>query len=122
MAALKASLDVIDEAGGMPALREKSELQIAYLDFLLEATLAPRIESLTPKKLSARGCQFALRVTDPLVDGRQIFEQLEAADVACDWRHPDVIRVAPVPLYNSFTDIHRFVAILDGLLTEADAG
>lgn len=121
MATLKASLDVIDEAGGIAALRAKSLLQIAYLDHLLDTVLAGRIESLTPRELPARGCQFALRVTDPGVDGRHIFDRLEEADVACDWRHPDVIRVAPVPLYNSFADIHRFVVILDELLTEAGA-
>ena len=121
MAALKASLDVIDEAGGIGPLRAKSEIQIAYLDYLLDSILATRIECLTPRELNARGCQFALRVTDPRVDGRRIFELLEEADVACDWRHPNVIRAAPVPLYNSFTDIYRFVMILDGLLTTAGA-
>ena len=121
MAALKASLDVIDEAGGIGPLRAKSEIQIAYLDYLLDSILATRIECLTPRELNARGCQFALRVTDPRVDGRHIFKLLEEADVACDWRHPNVIRAAPVPLYNSFTDIYRFVMILDGLLTTAGA-
>ncbi|MFV1989479.1 MAG: kynureninase, partial [Acidimicrobiales bacterium] len=48
--------------------------------------------------------------------GRVVYDALEAAGVACDWRHPDVMRVAPVPLYNSFTDIRRFVSILEGLL------
>lgn len=119
MAALRGSLDVITEAGGIGALREKTELQLAYFDHLLDEVLGPRIENVTPSALAERGCQFALRVADVNVDGRTIYEQLEAADVACDWRYPDVIRVAPVPLYNSFTDIHRFVTILDRLLAEA---
>jgi len=119
MAALRASLDVFDKAGGLVPLREKSELQIDYFDYLLEAVLGNRIQNLTPKALGQRGCQFALRVTNPAVDGRAVYEQLGHNDVACDWRYPDVIRVAPVPLYNSFTDIHRFVQILDRLLVEA---
>ncbi|MEM7325137.1 MAG: kynureninase [Actinomycetota bacterium] len=118
MAALRASLDVIDKAGGVPALRRKSEAQIAYLDGLLDAVLGDRIESITPTELDRRGCQFALRVTTPGIDGRAVHQRLEEADVACDWRYPDVIRVAPVPLYNSFTDIHRFVHILDRILDE----
>ena len=121
MAALRASLDVIDRAGGIGALRHKSEQQINYLDTMLDAVLGDRIESITPTAMDQRGCQFALRVTAAGVDGRAIYEQLEAADVACDWRYPDVIRVAPVPLYNSFSDIHRFVHILDRILVEAGA-
>jgi len=117
MAALRASLDVVDEAGGIGALRQKTERQIPYFDFLLDEVLGSRIENVTPNALSERGCQFALRVADNSFVGRDVYEQLEAADVACDWRYPDVIRVAPVPLYNTFTDIHRFVTILDGLLT-----
>ncbi len=116
MAALRASLDVIDEAGGIPAMRAKSERQIRYLDFLLDEVLGDRIEAVNPRALSQRGCQFALRVTDPDRDGKAVHTALEEAGVACDWRYPRVIRVAPVPLYNSFVDIHRFVEILDGLV------
>jgi kynureninase len=116
MAAVRASLDVIDEAGGIQPLRRKSELQIAYLDYLLATIVKDRIINLTPTAMAERGCQFALRVASGGVDGRATYEQLEAAGVACDWRYPDVIRVAPVPLYTSFSDIHEFVQILDGLL------
>jgi kynureninase len=116
MAALRASLDIFDEAGGVATLRTKSEHQIRYLDHLLDAVLAGRIENLTPPELERRGAQFALTITSPEVDGRAVYEQLEEAGVACDWRYPNVIRVAPVPLYNTFADIHRFVEILEGLI------
>ncbi|MCP4228257.1 MAG: kynureninase [Actinomycetia bacterium] len=119
MAALRASLDVFDEAGGMTALRAKAERQIQYLDKLLATVLAGRIESITPKPLAERGCQFALRVTVPGLDGPDVYHQLIERGVACDWREPDVIRVAPVPLYNSFEDINRFVTILDEILSPA---
>lgn len=111
MAVLRASLDVFDAAGGMPALRAKSERQIAFLDELLAARLAGRVERITPQAMAERGCQFALRVTAG--DGRRVFDALGAAGVRCDWREPDVIRAAPVPLYNSFADIERFVDVLD---------
>ncbi len=123
MASLLASLEIFEEAGGVAELRRKSEQQIAYLDFLLGERLAGRIENITPAAMHQRGCQFALRVVSASgaaggregVDGRALFDRLESAGVACDWRHPDVIRVAPVPLYNSFLDIHRFVELLDEL-------
>lgn len=115
-AALRGSLDVIDGVGGLAAMRSKSERQILYLDHLLDEVLAGRIRSLTPRPLDQRGCQFALEVVAPGADGRAVFDELERANVACDWRYPNVIRAAPVPLYNSFGDIHRFVSILDGLL------
>lgn len=116
MAALRASLDVFERAGGMATLRAKSERQIQYFDYLLGEVMGPRIEAVNPRAMEQRGCQFALQLTDSGRDGKAVHEQLEAAGVACDWRYPRVIRVAPVPLYNSFTDIHRFVEILDGLL------
>jgi kynureninase len=117
LAALRGSLEVIDEAGGLEVLRAKSEVQISYMDRLLDEILPDRIRSLTPRSLDERGCQFALEVIAPGADGRSVFEALEAANVECDWRHPNVIRAAPVPLYNSFVDIHRFVSILDNLLS-----
>ena len=82
MAALRASLDLIDEAGGMPALRAKSERQIAYFDRRLDESLAGRVENITPRPLHERGCQFALRVVAG--DGRRVFAELEAARVLCD--------------------------------------
>ncbi len=119
MAALRASLDTFDRAGGMAPLRAKSQRQIEYLDFLLAEVIGDRVASMTPTALTERGCQYALRIRMPGVDGRAVHQALQDADVACDWRSPDVIRVAPVPLYNSFTDIHRFVNILDRVLDEA---
>ena len=121
MAALRASLDLFDEAGGMGPLRAKSERQIAHLDRLLDEVIGDRVETITPSALPERGCQYALRVTAPDVDGHEVHRRLEAAGVACDWRHPAVIRIAPVPLYNSFVDLDRFVEIFDRVLTDAGA-
>lgn len=116
MAGLLGAMEVLDEAGGVHRLRAKSEAQITFLDRLLDSVIGDRIENLTPRPLDRRGCQSSLRVTNPAQDGEAAFEALTEAGVTCDWRHPDVIRVAPVPLYNSFSDIYRFVEILDGLL------
>lgn len=114
LATLRASLDIIDAAGGIGELRKKSERQIEFFDRRLAEMLGDRVVNLTPKALDQRGCQYALQVMTG--DGRQVFAQLEEARVLCDWREPDVIRVAPVPLYNSFADIERFVTILDGIV------
>ena len=99
-------------------MRAKSQRQLEYLDLLLAEVIGDRTESITPTVLAERGCQYALRVRIPGVDGSAVHQGLTDAGVACDWRYPDVIRVAPVPLYNSFADICRFVAILDRLLAE----
>lgn len=115
LAALRASLDIFTAAGGVGALRRKSELQIEFFDRLLCDTLGDRVQNIAPQRIEERGCQYALRVTNG--DGKRVYEELEKARVLCDWREPDVIRVAPVPLYNSFEDIERFVTILDGIVT-----
>ncbi|HEY3858121.1 MAG TPA: kynureninase [Gammaproteobacteria bacterium] len=115
LAPLLASLDIF-EAAGMPALREKSLQLTAYLEFLLKEKLAEHIHILTTADPAQRGCQLSLRLHKGRDAARQVFEKLEEAGVTSDWREPDVIRVAPVPLYNSFMDVFRFVEILEGLV------
>ena len=119
LAPLRACLDIIDEAGGISALRSKSERQIEYFDRRLNENLSGRIVNVTPTAMAERGCQFSLQVTSG--NGREVFEALEQARVLGDWREPDVIRVAPVPLYNSFTDIDRFVTIVEDMLLDGSA-
>jgi kynureninase len=119
MAPILGSLEVFDEAGGMGPLRAKSEKMIQYLDYLLDTRLEDSITTITPRDLEHRGCQHSLRIVDPNISGQEVYERLMAADVVCGWRYPDAIRVAPVPLYNSFADIERFVSILEEIFTAA---
>lgn len=115
LAPLLASLEIFDEAG-MPALREKSLRLTGYLEFLLDERLPDPVEILTPRNPAERGCQLSLRLRDSTQRARETFRQLEAHGVTADWREPDVIRVAPVPLYNRFTEVFRFVEILEKVL------
>lgn len=114
MATLRASLDIIGRAGGMGELRRKTESQIEFFDRRLTESLGDRVENITPSPLAERGCQYALRVIGG--NGELIYRALQDKRVRCDWREPDVIRVAPVPLYNSFADIDRFVATLSEVM------
>jgi len=101
-APLIASLEIFSEAR-LVRLRAKSLQLTGFLEFLLEH-LAPAVRIITPAEPAERGCQLSLRV-----DGaRHVFERLGAAGVVCDWREPDTLRVAPVPLYNRFEDVWRF--------------
>lgn len=113
LAPILASLEIFHEAG-MQRLRAKSERLTGYLEHLLRERLPDNVEIITPSEPSRRGCQLSLRVKTR--DGRKVFETLENGGVTCDWREPDVIRVAPVPLYNSFVDVSRFVQELEGAL------
>jgi kynureninase len=108
MAPLIPALDLFVEAG-MDRLTTKSRRLTGWLEELLKARLSDDIEILTPASPERRGCQLSLR----LRAGRDVFERLTAAGVIVDWREPDVIRAAPVPLYNSFEDVCRFVAQLE---------
>ena len=112
LAAVRGSFDTITLAGGMPALRKKSLLLTDYLIELLSAQLGDKIRIITPKNAAERGCQLSLMVNDTGIDVKAMFNALEAKGVTTDWREPNVIRVAPVPLYNSFQDIYHFVSIL----------
>lgn len=118
MAVKKASLEIFAEAG-MPALREKSIRLTGYLEFVLrdifrqESIAALRI--ITPEAIEDRGCQLSLQL---IGTGRPFFNALMAAGVIVDFREPDVIRMAPVPLYNSFEDVFRAGEILRRLVSK----
>ncbi|MGX1996631.1 kynureninase [Xanthomonas axonopodis pv. cassiae] len=108
LAPLRASLALFDQAG-MAALRAKSEQLTGHLEQLIQARVPQVLQIVTPAEPARRGCQLSLRVTGGRAKGRALFEHLHAAGVLGDWREPDVIRIAPVPLYNRFSDLHTFV-------------
>lgn len=108
MAALRASLDIFHEVG-MERLREKSELLTAYLEFLINRNRNENIKIITPHMKEKRGAQLSLRITS---NGKELHKKLIDNGIICDWREPDVIRVAPVPLYNTFSEVYNFVEIL----------
>jgi kynureninase len=108
---LIASLELFDRAG-MAALRAKSRRLTGYLETQLAERLPGRIRVLTPPDPEQRGCQLSLAVEAGPDRGREVFDRLAEAGIVCDWREPDVIRVAPVPLYNRFQDCRRFVDVL----------
>ena len=112
LAALKASLDVF-EAAGMKNLIEKSKRLTGYLEFLLNDIHDERISVITPADEKMRGCQLSIRVKDA---DKNLFKAVSDKGVVADWREPDVIRVAPVPLYNSFSDVYKFALILKNCL------
>ena len=116
MTPLLASLELFEQAG-MPALREKGDRLTAYLEFVtheVSRNTGAGLRILTPKDVSKRGCQLSLVVPK---GGKKVFEQISAKGVIADWREPDVIRMAPVPLYNSFRDIYDFGRILEEALS-----
>jgi kynureninase len=112
MAPLLASLALFEEAG-MPALRAKSELLTGYLYYLLQRLPGGRFEVLTPAEPAGRGCQLSLIVHDR---SHELLATLQAEGVVCDFREPNVIRVAPVPLYNTFQEVWTFARLLEKFL------
>jgi kynureninase len=109
LAAIRASLSIFDEVG-MEKLVSKSKKLTDYLVFLLNTIETDRIEIITPKE---RGCQISIRVKN---GSKELFDKITAKGVVADWREPDVIRVAPVPLYNSFSDVFNFYNILKSVI------
>jgi kynureninase len=104
LAPLRASLALFDEAG-MTALRAKSERLTGYLEFLLDRLPRGKFEVMTPRQPARRGCQLSLLIHDR---PRELQSRLQREGVICDFREPNVLRVAPVPLYNTFHDVWRF--------------
>lgn len=109
MAPLRASLSIFDEAGGMESLRAKSIKLTGYLEFLLKEAGSKKFTIITPHEPGARGCQLSILAHE---HPKKLFNKLQAADVKCDFREPNVIRAAPTPLYNTFHEVWRFARIL----------
>ena len=104
LASLRASMDVFAEAG-LHRLRAKSLGLTGYLQFLLDQQTSAKFYIITPQDEAKRGAQLSIRLP---VGGRQICNRLATEGAIGDWREPDIFRVAPVPLYNSFQDVYRF--------------
>lgn len=112
MAAIKASLDLFAKVG-MDALREKSEKLTGYFEFLINEIDSDDIKIITPSNPEERGCQLSVQVKSA---DKSLHQKLTDHHIITDWREPDVIRCAPVPMYNSFEDVYRMVEILKSLL------
>ena len=109
LAAIRASLSIFDEIG-MDALVTKSKKMTDYLIWLLKTIETKKVNIITPKE---KGCQISIQVKNA---DKKIFKIITKKGVIADWREPDVIRIAPVPLYNSYSDVYKFYKILDSLL------
>jgi kynureninase len=110
-AAQLASLEIFEKAG-INNLRKKSLLLTSYLEFLLKSIYAYQqfFTIITPADKNERGCQLSLLMKK---NGRKNFDRITKAGVIADWREPDVIRVAPVPLYNTFEEVYKFAIIFN---------
>lgn len=113
MAAHKASLDIFEEAG-MERLHNKRKLLNSYLWFMVDEMNEQKnvFEIITPRTVTEHGCQISLLTSS---NGKQVFDELNKQGVIADWREPNVIRIAPVPLYNCFEDVWKFGNIVMGL-------
>ncbi|WP_209331230.1 kynureninase [Lunatimonas salinarum] len=118
LAALQASLDLFLEAG-LENLTKKSEQLTGYLEFLLHQVTNGKniLEVITPKDPASRGAQLSVFVHK---GGKGLYDKISASGIVCDWRNPNVIRIAPAPLYNSYEDIYKFAVALDRALAASD--
>jgi len=105
LAVLRASMDIFHEVG-MERLRAKSVSLTGYLEFLLLRRASANFSLITPREKDRRGAQLSIRIGE---NGRALCKRLAEGGVVGDWREPDTFRVAPVPLYNSYLDVFRFV-------------
>lgn len=112
MSAIRASLDIFAEVG-MKKLTEKSKKLTGYFEFLINELNKNDIKIITPSNPDERGCQLSIQVKNA---NKKLHHQLTEAGVISDWREPDVIRCAPVPLYNSFQDVYYLVERLKEII------
>lgn len=117
MAAHKAALDIFEEAG-IERLQQKAKQLSNYLFFVIDEINSKHnkelIEIITPKNENEKGCQVSMLIN---LNGKYIFNELTKQGVIADWREPNVIRIAPVPLYNTFEDVYQFGEILNNLIS-----
>ena len=117
MAAHKAALDIFEEAG-IERLLQKAKQLSNYLFFVIDEINSKHnkelIEIITPKNENEKGCQVSMLIN---LNGKHIFNELTKQGVIADWREPNVIRIAPVPLYNTFKDVYQFGEILNNLIS-----
>ncbi|BAM79496.1 probable kynureninase [Cyanidioschyzon merolae strain 10D] len=111
LAPVVASLEIFRMAGGMQAIRQKSVLLTGYLELLLEQLVKEKVLIITPQDPNSRGCQLSLKLNCSAT-AKELCERLANEGFICDAREPNILRVAPVPLYNSFSDVHSFVRAL----------
>jgi kynureninase len=117
LAALRASLEIFD-AATMTRLRKKSELLTGYFSACLKTLPEGSCRMITPDKPNERGCQISFHVTEPK---ERLVKRLQEQGIICDVREPDVVRAAPVPLYNRFSDVYRLTQALTHGKTKAAA-
>lgn len=117
LAPVIASLEVFADAG-IDSLRDKSIRMTRFLEKTLQQTFADQLKIITPPQAEQRGCQLSLMAQDLPINGRELYERLKQLNVIVDWREPDVIRVAPAPLYNSYRDTVDFVDRLSQAATQ----
>ncbi len=108
MAAHRASLDIFDKVG-MDKLAEKSFQLTAYTELLLKQLTNLKFKIITPSNPIERGCQLSLLFSSK---GKEVFETLQQKGIMADWREPNVIRIAPVPLYNKYEDVFNLYEIM----------
>lgn len=116
-APLLTALEIHDQAG-MSALRDKSLQLTGFLEQGLQQLIPDHIDIITPADSAQRGCQLSLRMLAGKDAGRKLYQQLYDRGHICDWRNPDIMRIAPVPLYNSFGDVYRLVSCMQELLAK----
>ncbi|NND16668.1 MAG: kynureninase [Eudoraea sp.] len=114
MVSVWSALQLFDEAG-MEMLREKSIHLTGYLEYLVNSLGDDDIQIITPGDPDKRGSQLSIQVKNA---DKELFNRISEAGVIADWREPDVIRVAPVPMYNSYEDVFQFYSILKGALQQ----
>lgn len=117
----KAALDIFEQAG-LEDIRAKQKLLNKYLWFLLDeinkSSSKKTIEFITPRNEDERGCQVSMLMLDR---GKEIFDELSRRGIMVDWREPNVIRVAPVPLYNTFEEAWKFANVMNSILDNNSA-